>query len=70
MLRDRFGLTPDLVSGRCTGSPLMLRELRDNLDIPVMVSGTRELKRLRPYLAPGGKLASSRREGCSKGGKR
>ena len=69
VLRDRFGLTPDLVSGRCTGSPLMLRELRDNLDIPVMVSGTRELKRLRPYLAPRSKSATARREGRSKPGK-
>lgn len=35
ILRSRFQLTPDAVSGRCSASPLAIEELRGFTDIPV-----------------------------------
>jgi hypothetical protein len=35
ILKDRFGLVPDAISGVCSSSPLVLRELSEFTDIPV-----------------------------------
>ncbi|MFC1498237.1 hypothetical protein ACFLS1_07195 [Verrucomicrobiota bacterium] len=37
-LRDRFGLTPDAISGICSSSPLHVRELKEVSDVPVFNS--------------------------------
>lgn len=37
-LKQRFGLTPHLLSGICTSSPLHVRELTEVVDIPVLNS--------------------------------
>lgn len=50
ILKDEFGLTPDAVSGRCTSSPLMLRELRQRTDIPVYNNVIRDLQQLTEIL--------------------
>jgi hypothetical protein len=50
ILKDEFGLTPDAISGRCTSSPLMIRELRERTDIPVYNNVIRDLKQLSEIL--------------------
>ena len=50
ILKDEFGLTPDAISGRCTSSPLMVRELRQRTDIPVYNNVIRDLKHLSEIL--------------------
>lgn len=50
VLKDEFGLKPDAVSGRCTSSPLMIRELRERTDIPVYNNVIRDLKELSEIL--------------------
>lgn len=50
ILKDEFGLTPDAVSGRCTSSPLMIRELRERTDIPVYNNVIPDLKKLSEIL--------------------
>ena len=47
---EEFGLKPDAVSGRCTSSPLMIRELRERTDIPVYNNVIRNLKELSEIL--------------------
>lgn len=36
ILNERFGMTPDAISGLCSASPLAIRELGDYTDIPVV----------------------------------
>jgi hypothetical protein len=43
ILRDRFGLVPDAISGLCSASPLAIQELREFTDIPVVSNTQREL---------------------------
>ena len=50
VLKDEFGLTPDAISGRCTSSPLMIRELHQRTDIPVYNNVIRDLKQLSEIL--------------------
>ncbi len=50
VLRDQFGLVPDALSGRLTGSPLMIRELRAHTDIPVFDNRADDLAALRRVL--------------------
>ena len=50
LLKEEFGLTPDAISGRCTSSPLMIRELRQRTDIPVYNNVLRDLKQLSEIL--------------------
>ena len=50
VLRDRFGLAPDAISGRCSSSPLLVRELRDQSDIPVFNNARPDLGQLGEIL--------------------
>src|SRR5690606_20885374 len=50
VLRDQFGLVPDAISGRLTGSPLMVRELRANTDIPIFDNRAEDVGPLRQIL--------------------
>ncbi|HXV75994.1 MAG TPA: hypothetical protein VD788_06690 [Candidatus Polarisedimenticolaceae bacterium] len=49
-LQEEFGLTPDAVSGRCTSSPLMVRELQGRTNIPVVNNVIRDMKQLSEIL--------------------
>ena len=46
VLRDRFGLAPDAISGRCSSSPLLVRELREQTDVPVFSNTRPDLRQL------------------------
>jgi hypothetical protein len=46
VLKERFGLVPDAISGICSSSPLMIREIRKFTDIPVFNNLQRNLKQL------------------------
>jgi hypothetical protein len=50
VLQDEFGLQPDAVSGRCSSSPLMVRELQERTKIPVYNNVIRDLKQLSEIL--------------------
>ena len=50
ILKEEFGLIPDAVSGRCTSSPLMIRELRERTNITVFNNVLRDLKQLSEIL--------------------
>ena len=43
ILRRRFGLTPDAISGLCSASPLAIQELSEFTDIPVVSNTQRDL---------------------------
>jgi len=43
ILRERFGLRPDAISGLCSASPLAIRELSEYTDIPVVSNTHRDL---------------------------
>ena len=43
ILRSRFGLVPDALSGLCSASPLAIQELKDFTDIPVISNTQRDL---------------------------
>ena len=44
LLKDKFNLVPDAVSGICSSSPLLIRELSEFTDIPIMKSAERDYK--------------------------
>lgn len=50
ILQEEFGLEADAVSGRCSSSPLMLRELKDWTEVPVFDNQARDLKLLGEIL--------------------
>lgn len=50
VLRDRFGLVPDAISGICSSSPLSIRELSEFTSIPVFNSIQRDLEQLSTIL--------------------
>jgi len=50
VLQDRFGLTPDAISGVCSSSPLSVRELREFTDVPVFNNLQRNLRHLSEIL--------------------
>ncbi len=50
VLREEFGLQADAVSGRCTSSPLMIRELREHCDVPIYDNLHRDLKQISEIL--------------------
>jgi hypothetical protein len=50
ILKERFNLVPDALSGVCSGSPLHLRELSAFTDIPVFNSAAVELQQLADIL--------------------
>lgn len=51
LLERDFRLVPDVISGRCTSSPLAIRELSEHTEIPIMTSGGRRLRHLRTFFA-------------------
>ncbi|MDI6774168.1 MAG: hypothetical protein QME60_02060 [Verrucomicrobiota bacterium] len=54
MLKEKFGLAPDALSGVCSSSPLHARELRDFTAIPIFNSAQADLRQLAEILlAPG-----------------
>ena len=50
VLTNRFGLTPDAISGFCATTPLGVRELRQFTDLPIFDSAHRDLKQLASIL--------------------
>jgi hypothetical protein len=50
VLKERFDLVPDAISGVCSSSPLGIRELRDFTDLPVFNNIQRDLHQLSTLL--------------------
>lgn len=50
VLKEKFGLVPDAISGVCSGSPLSIRELEGFTDRPIFDSIRRDLERLAAIL--------------------
>ncbi|MEJ6732687.1 MAG: hypothetical protein QNK90_11480 [Opitutaceae bacterium] len=50
VLKERFGLEPDAISGVCSSSPLHIRELESHTSIPVFNSAAPDLKLLADVL--------------------
>lgn len=50
ILKERFDLVPDAISGVCSSSPLGQRELREHTDLPVFNSIKRDLNQLAGLL--------------------
>jgi hypothetical protein len=50
ILREKFGIEPDAISGLCASSPLYLRELSDYVDYPIFNSADSELRHLQNIL--------------------
>jgi hypothetical protein len=52
ILKERFGLVPDAISGVCSSSPLHVRELSEFSSVPVFNSAEPEAKGLADILIP------------------
>lgn len=52
ILKERFGLVPDAISGVCSSSPLHLRELSEFSSVPVFSSAEPDAKELVELLVP------------------
>ncbi len=50
ILDEEFKLSADALSGRCTSSPLMIKELKQRVDVPVFNNMIRNLKQLSEIL--------------------
>ena len=50
VLKERYGLTPDAISGVCSSSPLHIRELQEFTNIPVFNSAAPDLNELSKIL--------------------
>ena len=50
VLKEEFGLIPDAISGRCSSSPLMIRELKARTEVPVFNNMRRDLNQLSGIL--------------------
>lgn len=50
VLKEEFDLTPDAISGLCSSSPLMIRELRERTEIQVYNNVVRDLRQLGEIL--------------------
>lgn len=50
ILKEKFGLNPDALSGICSSSPLHIREVNDFVDIPVFNSATPDINQLSKIL--------------------
>ena len=59
VLRDRFGIEPDAISGLCANSPLYLRELSEFVDIPTFNSADSDLQHLQKILSSPKKQTAS-----------
>jgi hypothetical protein len=51
ILKDHFDWVPDAISGKCSSSPLALRELRELTDIPILLSAERSFKKICELIA-------------------
>ncbi len=47
VLKDKYGLRPDLISGKCSSSPLIVGEVQDHTDIPIVSNMQPDLAELR-----------------------
>jgi hypothetical protein len=52
ILKERFGLVPDALSGVCSSSPLYIRELSEFTDIPLYNSADENIDQLAKILIP------------------
>lgn len=52
VLKERFGLVPDALSGVCSSSPLYIRELSEFTDIPLFNSAGENIDHLSKILTP------------------
>jgi hypothetical protein len=50
VLEEEFDLRPDAISGRCTSSPLVIRELQSKTEVPVFDNMARDIKQLSELL--------------------
>jgi len=50
ILNERFGINPDFVSGVCSGSPLGIRELNNEVNIPVINNMIKNLNNISGFL--------------------
>jgi len=50
VMEEEFGLRPDAISGRCSASPLIVRELEERTKVPVFDNMVRDLKQLSEIL--------------------
>jgi hypothetical protein len=50
VMEEEFGLRPDAISGRCSASPLIVRELQERTKVPVFDNVVRDLKQLSEIL--------------------
>lgn len=55
LLKERFGIEPDMISGLCASSPLYVRELKEFTDVPVFNSMSVAPKKLAALLNANGK---------------
>jgi hypothetical protein len=50
VLEEEFGLRPDAISGRCSSSPLTVREMQEHTRVPVYNNVIRDLRQLSEIL--------------------
>lgn len=50
ILQEEFDLVPNAISGRCTSSPLMIKELKNRTDIPIYNNVEKDLNELSEIL--------------------
>jgi hypothetical protein len=50
ILKEKFGLTPDAISGLCSSSPLAIRELEGLVNLPVFNSAKIDIGRIFPLI--------------------
>jgi len=50
LLKEKFNLVPDAVSGICSSSPLGIRELQEFTDLPILKNVQRDLKQIGEIL--------------------
>lgn len=62
ILKERFGLVPDALSGVCSSSPLYIRELSEFTDIPLFNSAGENVDHLAKILLPPPKSSKKLRE--------
>jgi hypothetical protein len=53
ILKERFGLEPDAISGLCSNSPLFIKELSEYSQIPVFSSVDINISLIQSILLPG-----------------
>lgn len=51
LLKDKFGIKADMISGLCTATPLHIQELQQFIDTPILVSANPSLQQIKEILA-------------------